>query len=227
MGGVRALSCPALIASFVLLTGLALSCAAPPPPADPGLPYLQEGEAAMAEGDSEKAMAAYQVALALVPGDPRALRGLLDAQVAYGEAEGALVTLAALEEASPDPVDPCPVLDLAVADRLEAGEPEAATQLAERARAEACPGSRAALGRALEARALDAAADGDLQASLADWQAAIAAEPGSADRYEAAAGLLLELGRTEEAVSLLADGLERHPESRSLRDLMVRALSIR
>ena len=54
------------------LLPLAIGCATES--SDPGLPFRQEGEAALAEGAAERAAAAYQLALTVVPDDPRALR---------------------------------------------------------------------------------------------------------------------------------------------------------
>jgi tetratricopeptide (TPR) repeat protein len=65
-------------------------------------------------------------------------------------------------------------------------------------------------------------------AAIGHYRAALetAALP-DAPTYHSAASLLIEDGRREEAVALLSEALEVHPEDRALRDLMVRVLSIR
>lgn len=206
-----------------------LACAAPSAPPDPALPFLHEGEAALAEGDAEQAIAAYQLALAVQPRDPRALRGLLEARVARGAGEGeaALEALAALEEATADPVDPCPALSLAVWDRLGRGAVEPAEEAARRSLAEGCSQARSGLADVLAARARADAAGGDPEGAVASYREAIELDPRDPTRFTAGAELLLELGRARDAVALLAIGLERHPEARALRDLMVHALAIR
>lgn len=218
---------PLALVSLVLAAAVGGAAGCGSPPADPGLPYLLEGEAALAEGDPETAVAAYQVALAAMPGDVRALAGLLEAQVANGEGEAALETLAQLEERAAEPVNPCPTLALATRDRLASGAPEAAEATARRARAEACPDATPNLARVLAARAEALAASGERSAALASYREAIALDPEAPELVAATARLLLSDDRVGDAVALLADGLARHPEDRTLRDLMVRALTTR
>lgn len=206
-----------------------VACATPSTPPDPTLAFLQEGEASLAEGDAEQAIAAYQLALAVDARDPRALRGLLAARVARGEGEGeaALAALAAVEGSGTGPVDPCPALGLALSDRIASGAFAGAEEVARRSAAEGCAGARVGLAEALGARARADARAGHPALAIERYREAIGLDPSDPDRFAAAAELLLAQDRMREGVALLAEGLEQHPGDRSLRDLMVRALTIR
>jgi len=208
----------------LLLLLLALACASEPP--DPAQAFLREGEAALAEGNAEQAIAAYQLALAVAPRESRALRGLLTAQVAAGAAEPALATLAEIGSAPGDPVDPCPALALAAGARLQRGHAAAAEDV-ERQRLDAsCEGAREGRARVLAVRAeSDAAVDPGT--ALDRYRESLALHSGSPERFVATARLMVVEGQVEDAVILLGNGLEQHPESQILRDLMVRVLSIR
>ena len=203
-----------LHAALVFLA--ATACAAPPP--DPALPHLQEAEAALAEGNPALAADAYLLSLDAVPGDLRALRGLLAAQVAASDADGALAALEALEARDAEPVDPCPVLALAV--EGSAAPPES---LARRGVEAGCVGAAGRLARVLTGKAVS----GDRATAIESLAEAIDLDPSDPTRFRLAAELLIEAGRVEDSITLLAAGLEHHPESRVLSDLMVRALSIR
>jgi tetratricopeptide (TPR) repeat protein len=212
------------LASLFLVLWL-VGCASAP--SDPVVPFLQEGEAALAEGDANRAVAAYQVALSLAPGDPRPLRGLLKAQIALGDGEGALEALEWLEAVDPVPVDPCPALALAIAGRTSRGAAPAAEELARRDTEEGCPGARERLGSVLGMRAAEDRAAGRANAAVERYREAIALDPEDAALFVAGALLLIEEDRVVESVELLSEGLELHPDHRALRDLMVRALTIR
>jgi tetratricopeptide (TPR) repeat protein len=202
---------------------LLLAACSSPGPSDPAGAFRHEGEAALAEGDTEKAVVSYQLALAVSPGDPQALRGLLAAQQAHGEGEAALVTLAALRASSDEPLDPCPVLELAGRARLSRGDPEGAEVLGRRSVSQGC-----ARGGSLLAAALTGVAERRASSDAAEqYLEAIAHDPDDPARYAAAAELFVSLGRVGDAVALLAEGLERHPDDRRLRDQMVRALAMR
>jgi tetratricopeptide (TPR) repeat protein len=163
----------------------------------------------------------------VAPEDLGALRGLMAAEVAAGDAEAALETLARLAAGDPEPVDPCPALELASRRRLERGDLAGSEQASRGGIKARCTGSDLRLARVLDEQAVVARSAGDLEAALALEREAIALDPGQPARFERAAELLLDEDRVEEAVTLLASGLEQHPEDRELRDLMVRALSIR
>jgi tetratricopeptide (TPR) repeat protein len=203
-----------LYAVLVLLA--AAACAAPP--ADPALRHLQEAAAALAEGHPALAADAYQLALNAAPGDLRALRGLLDAQVAAGDADAALEALTALEARDPEPVDPCPVLALAVD-----GSTASREGLARRGVNAGCVGAPGALARVLTSKAVAS----DVPAAIESLAEAIELDPSDPDRFRLAAELLIGSGRVLDSIALLAAGLERHPQDRALSDLMVQALSIR
>jgi tetratricopeptide (TPR) repeat protein len=166
---------------------------------------------------------AYRLALAALPEDRDAWQGLLRAQVASGDGEGALETLDELE-ARHRSVDPCPALALVVAERLERGG-DAGTP-ARRSVDAGCGGSARQLARVL-ARQSDATAPEDPAAAILQLERAIELDPQEPTYFRSAAELLLAQERTREAIALLATGLEHHPEDRPLRELMVRALSIR
>jgi tetratricopeptide (TPR) repeat protein len=168
-------------------------------------------------------VAAYRLALAESPDDRDAWRGLLRAQVADRDGEGALETLDA-RAGRDSSLDPCPALALVVASRLERGG-DAQTP-ARRSLDAGCSGSAPQLARVL-ARQSDATAADDPVAAIRQLERAIELDPGQPAYFSSAAELLLARGRTREAIELLAVGLEHHPEERSLRVLMVRALSIR
>lgn len=213
---------PSLLPALLLALSL-IACSSAPP--DLALPYLREGEAALAEGASRRAVVAYQRAVEVAPLDPRGRRGLLAAQIAAGDGEAALRSLAWFETRAPALVDPCPALSLAVEDRI-ARAPLAAEAPARRAVERTCPGAGPRLSSVLVALADEAERSGEEVKAIAFYGEAIALDPGVPHLFLRAAELLLKQGRPAEAVSLLSTGLEAHPDDRPLRDLMVRALTI-
>jgi tetratricopeptide (TPR) repeat protein len=218
-GGV-ARRAPLIVLTIVVLVGCSST------PEDPGLGYLQEGEAALAEGDTERAVAAYQLALSSAEGDQRAMRGLLASQVANGDAESALETLSWIEDEGSEPVDPCPALSLATRDRLERGALIRAESSARHSLEAGCSGARGRVARVLVRRA-GAARSTEPAAALRLYEEAIALDPSRPEPFLDAGLLLIEEGDPDESVALIARGLTHHPDDRELRDLMVRALSIR
>ena len=201
---------------LALVCVIGAACAAAP--ADPALPHLHEAEAALAEGSPVAAAESYQRALDVAPGDLRALRGLLEAQLTARNSDAALAALGALEARTPERVDPCLVLALAVDGFAASRE-----RLARRAVAVGCLGAPGWLARVLMSKAVA----GDRAAAVAFVLEAIELDPSDPTRFRFAAELLIGAGRVEDSIALLAAGLERHPEDRALNDLMVRALSIR
>ena len=208
-----------LPAGLVLATALACTTE-PPEPVDPALPYRQEGEAALASGDAETAVAAYQVALAISPRDRQAMRGLLESQLLVGEAEAALVTLEALAGLEGGTVDPCPTLAAVREARNGRGAFQEAETIARRAVRQGCPGAEASLAVLLT----EAAGRAEGEEAVALYRQALALDVGEPARFRAAAAALLSQGRSREARDLLAEALERHPDDRPLRDLMVQVL---
>ena len=207
------------------LVALVLGCAAVP--SDPGLPYRQEAEAAAAEGATERAVAAYQLAVTAEPNDPRSLRGLLEAQVANGDGEEALETLAWLEQLEAEPANPCAALALATDGRVARGAYDEAETTARRSVESGCEAATGRLSRVLAEQAAAAEGAGDRVGAFRLYEDAIDLDPGQARLFVAAGALLIAEGRVAESIRLLSSGLERHPDDRTLRDLMVRALSIR
>jgi tetratricopeptide (TPR) repeat protein len=216
-------SLPLALTAALIVIGLG-GCASAPP--DPGLGYLREGEAALAEGSNERAVAAYQLALSSAPGDPRAMRGLLAAQVANGDGEAALETLSWIEEVGTEPVDPCPALTLVTRDRLGRGDFEGAESTARQGLESGCGGASERVAGVLVERA-GATRATDPTAALLLYREAIALDPSRPGAFLQAGELLIEEGDSAASVALLAGGLTHHPDDRELRDLMVRALSIR
>jgi tetratricopeptide (TPR) repeat protein len=204
---------------------VALGCATSLP--DPGLAYRQEGEAALAEGASERAVGAYQLALAVAPNDPRALRGLLHAQVADGQGEAALETLAWLEAVDSEPANPCPALAVATAGRVARGAYDEAETSARRSVAAGCEAAATGLAQVLAERAAAARGSGDRDRAIELYRGALALDSSQARLFFVTAELLIAQERVKESIELLSDGLESHPDDKALRDLMVRALSIR
>jgi len=199
------------------------ACASEPP--DPGSSDLREGEAALAEGAGQRAVDAYRQAVAVAPKDLRAWRGLLEAQLATGDGEAALASLSWLETWDPGPVDVCPTLALVVEGRLSRGELPEAEMPARRALEEQCDGASPRLSRVLSALAVESQRAGEVGKTIALYEEAIRLEPAEPGRFLLASELLLAEGLDGQAVSLLARGLEAHPDDRALRDLMVRALT--
>ena len=216
-----------------LAAAASLACAGAPD--DPARTHLEEGEAALAVGAPEKAESAYRLALETAPRDPRALRGLLRAQLQRGEGEPALALLARLDGAEPGWWHReggrelrCQALLLAGVARLESGNPAGALEPARLSSDSACRGGPDLYARALAAEGDRARRGGDAVAAIGHYRAALeTATLPDAQTYHSAASLLIEDGRREEAVALLSEALQVHPEDRALRDLMVRALSIR
>ena len=201
---------------LALVCVVAAACAAPP--ADPALSHLQEAEAALAEGRPALAAEAYRRALDAVPGDLRALRGLLEAQLTARNGDAALAALGVLEARDPEPVDPCPVLALAVE-----GSEAPRERLARRAVEVGCLGAPGWLAQVLTTKA----AAGEPAAAIEFLAEAIELDPSDVTRFRLAAELLIGAGRVEDSISLLTTGLERHPDDRALSELMVWVLSIR
>ena len=148
------------------------------------------------------------------------------AQVANGDAEAALETLSWIEEAGSEPVDPCPALSLATRDRLERGALSDAESSARRGLEAGCGGAGQRVAEVLSERAAATRAL-DPVSALRLYRESIALDPTRREPFRAAAELLIEEGDTEASVALLARALTQHPDDRELRDLMVRALSIR
>jgi len=192
--------------------------------------HVREGEAALAEGDLELAVSAYRAALALAPDDRRALAGVLRAELERGDGESALRALRELETRSGSPAgaaDRCAALGLAARARLVRGETAGALAAAREHGTNACEEGRRQplLARALVAEGHRHRTEGRLELASRSYRAATEADPARADVFELAGRLLLDDGRSDEAVRLLAIALAHHPEAPALRDSMVRALS--
>jgi cellulose synthase operon protein C len=213
---------------LVLLVCGAACASAPHHPVD-------RGELALARGHPAAAEAAFREALAERPDDLRALHGLARAQLGQDRPEPALATLDRLEAIDPGYAhvaagrDHARALARAAEARLRARPPDPDGALARLDRLDALhPGAvddRGLRARALSLQAERARARGDVDAAVGRYRAAVAADPTHLEAALALADLLLEQGRTDEAVSLLTDALRRHPEDLRVQRLMVDALA--
>ena len=173
---------------LALVCVIGAACAAAP--ADPALPHLHEAEAALAEGSPVAAAESYQRALDAAPGDLRALRGLLEAQLTARNSDAALAALGALEARTPERVDPCPVLALAVDGFAASRE-----RLARRAVAVGCLGAPGWLARVLTSKAVAE----DRAAAVAFVLEAIELDPNYAAAYYNRGNVYYNLGQHAKA----------------------------
>jgi tetratricopeptide (TPR) repeat protein len=198
-------------------------------------PHLLSGEASLATGEALNAERDFRAALGESPGDPRALLGLARAQLALAEAGLALSTFDDLADRHPaysrDAVraERCEALLRAARRRMELDQSEAALALVSGGPDRGC--ARAELSP-LRARALvregeRARESGQSSQAVDRFRAAAKADPSSSEAFAAAAELLAETGRRDEAISLLFEALHLHPQDRRLQELMVGALGIR
>lgn len=236
--GVSASRIPPVLRIPLWIVLLAAACASARPP---GVPALERGELALAQARWADAETAFRSALAERPGDVRALHGLGRAQLGQGEAEHALVTLDALAARDPGYArvvarrDHARALVAAAELRLVSRPPDPDTALARLDRLDALvagdPGLDGAAdvqelrARALALRADEARARGDLDGAERGYRQALVVAPSRTGPALSLARLLLERGRTDEAVRLLTQTLERHPEDPRVQRLMVDALS--
>lgn len=171
--------------------------------------------------------------LARTPEDPRALHGLARAQRAMGDSAAALETYRELARIDPDFLQRASLRGRCLAwtdeiDRLAmVGDARAVLELAAAHDSGGCPPSATAGARVAAHESLAREAERAVRSNeaIAHWLAAAEADPTRADPIAEAAERMLDLGRTDAAVELLQAGLERHPRSRRLQRLMVRALA--
>lgn len=197
-------------------------------------PVLQRGELALAAGEVEDAADAFQSALALEPGNPRALLGLARSHLARSDGEAALVVFAELRSIAPAyfaaqaAADYELALEQAARSRLWRGDPAGSLRLIallDPASA-AKPGVRALRTRAqlVEAGRLQVAGRDREAAAL--YRQATGAEPGSDPAAPLAEALIAE-GEIDTAISLLSDAARRAPGDPRVAVLLRRALEIR
>jgi cellulose synthase operon protein C len=175
----------------------------------PALVRRALGNAHLALGDSEAAIAQYRQALARAPGDAATALGLGAALTQAGAAPEAVELLAPFNAA--DPADDAVALLLARAQAAadDAGGARATLEAALSAASDA--GRRAAPDLHLDLGALQQAA-GDLDAAEATYAALQRAYPDSAAPYLAQGALLGLQRRYAEALTAFEAGLARAPE---------------
>jgi tetratricopeptide (TPR) repeat protein len=194
---------------------------------------LAEGEVALAEGAPDAAEVAFRQALAAIPHDERALRGLARAHLARGDGEAALSALLELEEFHGEDgrrraaTDRCRALALAVRQRRARGESQRALEAARQLSVDSCEPEQSArlLSQALLGEARRQRLERNGAEAIALFREAAEVDPSEPDAFAEAAALLLLEGRRDEAVELLAAALLEHPSHGQLRDLMVEALA--
>ncbi len=216
-------------ALWLVAGAVAAACVQPP-----HLVHLDEGEANLAVGDADAAVAAYRVALDVTPDQPDALLGLARAELARADGDAALAALDRLVEIDAGAAVAgrttelrCAALVAVATRRLERDESAAGPA----GELELVPCAGAAARDARVAVHLDEAGRdrraGRPEQALAHYAAAREADPDRVAGFSEAAELLLDAGRRDEAIGLLSAGLERHPREARLRELMVAALGVR
>jgi thioredoxin-like negative regulator of GroEL len=221
---------PALLLGLGLALGASGGCAS----AVAVAPMLERGEAALAAGEAEDAADAFQSALALRPGDRRALFGLARSHLARGDGEAALVVFAELRAGDPSHFaatasgDYERALVQAARSRLWRGDPAGALRLLEGLGPQAAvsPAVRdlRARARLVEAGRLQVA--GRTREAVELYRQATGIDAGP-DPTAALAESLIAEGQVDTAISLLSDGLRRSGGDARLAALMQRALDIR
>lgn len=223
-------------AHALLLLACALGCASTPPP--PWHAPLHDGEAELATGHAERALALFESAHALAPEQPAVLRGLALASLALERPGESLAWFDELERVDDGAIDAelrrarCRAFGSAVAIRVDASDWAGAIALtASRAAADACR-SDAAAAQALAASAVRAhrgAARAELDAGRRDeavrhleW--VLEARPGDPDATLLRLPILLESGERDPALRLLSRALDNHPKDERLIEAMVRLL---
>jgi tetratricopeptide (TPR) repeat protein len=215
---------PGLVAALAL----GAACASEPPS------LAAQGEVALAEDRLADAEAAFRAALAERPSDQRALHGMARVARERGEPERALGWLERLEREDPGyarvvaGADHAWALEASATAWLGADPPEPDAALARVARLdELYPDARRdplLRARALAVAAERARARGDLDRAERLYREVLATDPSTPEAPLALGGLLLEQGRTSEAVRVLTEALLHHPDDGRLQRLMVDAL---
>jgi tetratricopeptide (TPR) repeat protein len=237
LAGSRAASHRTRLAPLIpLLVALQLACAAGSD--RPEVAYqaaLEEGEETLAVGETEEALTAFSDALALRPASFDARHGRAQALLELGRSPEALAEFNWLSGHYPETFEArarrgyCSALASAVRGWLEQGETRTAAGALGSRTAAGCGRVQLAplLARTSYQSALVAVRHGRVDDGLQLFAEAERLDPASPSAARSRAELLLQQGRTEEAIDSLIDSLERHPDDRPLQVLMVRALSHR
>jgi tetratricopeptide (TPR) repeat protein len=215
--------------SLILL--LALGCAG----VDPAAPDLERAERALAIGEAEDAADAFRNALAFHPESREALHGLARSYAARGDGESGLAVFAELRRVDPDyfrdraATDHQFALYQAARSRFWRGDPAGALQALRQLRAldPDHPGLRDLMPRVLIAEGGRLQVVGRGEEAEALFREATGEDPSAADPIVSLAEKLVEMGRTDTAITVLSDALLRDPDDELLISLMNRALEIR
>jgi tetratricopeptide (TPR) repeat protein len=216
------------------LAASALSLHCVPAPAPPLAPEVERGQLSLARGEPQAALKAFRSALAANPDDGTARMGLVTALLARaesGDGEIAVEEWNRLKGGDSGEARAlgCRALELAAGQALADDHDEQAfAQLADH-EGLGCPlASRTPLAAAsFMTRASRLDAEGDAVLAQSAWASARDLDPKLSDAYLLPAERLLSSGRIDPALELLAAGLEQHPNSGPLAELMVEALGIR
>lgn len=232
--GLRALAAALALAGLAAAAG----CGSRPAPGRADASYegnLERGEVALRLGQLEDAQDAYRSALALRPGEPRALAGLARTLLAEGDVEAALGVMDQLDNRDPQRLERQlgeqhrRALFLAAQGRLGGGDSAGALRALDRLEDldPSHPGLRVLRAEALVAESGRLQVAGRSAEAAALLHQAVGAEAADEDLAFDLAATLVEHGRLDTAISVLSDALLRHPDEARLRALMDRALRIR
>ncbi len=241
------------IAGILLCTGCSHSVA--PSDVAPETASLEAADLALARGDFEQANRAFDKILERTPDHPRALLGSARASLSAGRGEVALARFAAYRAKGnawnkAEHWQYCAALALASDQILASGQPAAgALGLAQRLESEGCRNPRASdlilrgwlavadearragrSDRALEIYLSLISGDGETRGfETRDSERGrldpVVSDSARARAYLAAAELLVEARRREEALALLSQGLDELPANRDLVAGMVAVLA--
>jgi tetratricopeptide (TPR) repeat protein len=215
----------------MLISLVLLSACANGPPATPTM----LGEAALSQGDWQKAKTHFAEALRIDSNVGRAWLGQAHAQWLGRDPEGSLRSLSSLSkidrklllsEARSLYADS---LQGATEDRLRRKKSELAL-VSVRALSKLDPDRRglaSLLGRVLIGEAERWKWAGDGEKALSFYREACVVVPDSLESWVGAAEILLKMGDGREAIRLLAVARKRHPTAGSIRTLTIQALSLR
>jgi len=222
---------PALALVLALAGAGLLACAGPPSPDA----LVRQGHTHLALREVTEAAARFSEALEMTPGHAGGLAGMARVRSIQGRPEAAMQLLDQLAARHPDRwrslagEERCRVWEQVALRRQRADRLDDALALTDARDAAGCPAAETVR---LRARLLTARAElwrrrHDSRRALADYRAALAADPSALDALVGTGELLLAMGRFREAAQLLSEGLKHHPRDARLRRLMVAALSQR
>lgn len=224
------------VTSFALCAVLLVGCASSPVEGSDAAfqMHLHEGHVALQTGEPLEAADAYRRALAVRPEAPEPLHGIARCYAAGGDGRSALRVLLRLETEHPAYAegkvwrDKRFALYQAVKQELWAGDSARALQLCEQlARLEPHHAGLAELrDEAIQLEAARLYTSGRVPEAEKLTALLVSRPVEGAGAAAALAGMLIEHGRAQLAISVLSDAQTRHPDQARLRRLMERALDI-